>query len=179
MSDIKTLQAELKTMQESHRAAQKALREEIKTLKASAEKDGLGKLQRFQAGIDNVLLRMCKPFEKMAADIKYKKSNPEGYEADQMIDKAEMIVGMFAKRVEKGKQLTQENVDLLIRLETALGVIEQRQLGKRCNEVVNLQGKIRALLPSEVKNQMNTMDDMLSKMNEMMAGLVKPPSQEN
>ncbi len=174
MSDIKTLEAELKTMREAHRAAQEALRSQIKTLKASAEKDGPGKLQRFQAGMDDILLGMCKPFEKMAADIKYKKTDPEGYEADEMIKKSQSMLSFFSKRIEKGKQLDQKSVDLLIRLETVLGVIQEKKLGRKWSEATDLRAKIVNLLPAGVQDQMKSMDDMLSQLAVMMNTACNP-----
>lgn len=165
--DIITLQARL----EDNKRSQKALKQQLNAKKTELRNQAkvARKLARegqpsfwtkCERAIDSVTLKLCQPFEKRAVDLRRKQENPEGYEADCTVDDISHIVAHMEKKRAK-RTLKDSEIDILIRLDTALVTIMEKKLGTGVHAhltIRNLLSRIEGLLPLEVIEQMAAID---------------------
>ena len=78
---------------------------------------------------DSVTLAICKPFEAKAIDIRYKRSNPEGWEADRIYKTAKPILNHLHKKMRKSKKFSKRETDIALKLYTAFICIQEKQIG--------------------------------------------------
>lgn len=119
---------------------------------------------RLEWTVDDITLRICRPFEEKARDIRYKRSDPEGYEADKIVLASSAIIKHLEKKKEKGKKFSKKEIDLLMKLNIAFRTIEMRKLGKNWEMASQALSSLSDLvtycnggdeIPEEVKQKVN------------------------
>lgn len=121
--------------------------------------------------MDSLTLRICRPFEEKATEIRYKRSDPEGYEADQVYLASGPILRHLQKKAEKGKELSKRELDLVAKLMIAFTAVRMRRLGHYFDKAEEILHDLNSLLPmpimageapeAEVMNLMNQFSEML------------------
>lgn len=182
--NINSLREELRHLREEERKEKKESRiywkRRIATAKQSlteAEKLAvqLGRKptirDRMVEHMDNLTLRICAPFEVRAAEIRYKRSDPQGYEADQIYKAAVPVLDHVRSKIQKGKQLSNRELEMLGKLHTALGFIVDNKLGtyhEVCLKVLEEMSSyfpVSETVPEEVKEKVN---NILKNINSAM-----------
>lgn len=165
---IRELQDNLKLVKKEYKAAQKSLKksykEEKRTVKAeiktarhnkrTLKKEETKKedsnpsfLQKCDYVKDSTLLKVCEPFEAKAQAIRYKRLDPNGYEADMVVGESENIIEHYEKRVNKGKELKARDIDVLSKLRQTMEFIAEKGDGYRHKEATDLADRISNMLP--------------------------------
>lgn len=83
---------------------------------------------------DDLILAICVPFERKAIDIRYKKSDRPGWEANKVVDDATRLVNWYADRVDSGKKLKPSSIELLLKIKQAMGIIINFHIGTKIEE---------------------------------------------
>lgn len=127
-----------------------------------------GIINKCSSAIDKASLLVCVPFERKAEAIRYKQNNPEGYEADLVVEDIKSMVKYYNRRIKKGKILKDKDVDILEKLSLTATIIVSEKKGNRHEEAEELNKEIKTMLPegsnkSEMLNNMLDQIDMLMK----------------
>ena len=120
---------------------------------------------RISYQLDEITLWLCRPFEKKAGEIRYKRTNPSGYEADKLIETIVPIVGHFERKSGKGKKLTARDTSLLGKIKMSLDIIQTEGLGTRQEEVNRALTSIGLLLSEEP--QLEELNGLLENINQL------------
>lgn len=178
---IEQLKKELQQAEENFRKEKKNLKANFQTRRALIKGD-LTKIEktldskkeslksRVVWHMDSLTLRICRPFEEKAADIRYKRFNPEGYEADQVFLASGPILKHLQKKLAKGKELSKREQDLASKLFIAFTAISQKRLGRYHEEAQSILEELRTIvmpsIPPEVKEQL---ESVLGTLNDLFA----------
>lgn len=166
---IVTLQARLEEtkrqkieLQKQLREKQSELRNQAKMARKLAREDQPSFLQKCERLVDTLTLTLCKPFEARAIQLRHKQADPDGYEADCLVEDVSRLVKHFQRKAKK-RELKDTEFDVLVRLDTTLDIVSAKVLGTRAEEAYSLKSEISDLLPEELKAQMAAIDNLVPK----------------
>jgi len=152
----------------------KALRHKKKAAKPAPipQPEGPTFLNKCDHAKDSVLLTMCEPFEAKAQAIRYKRLDPNGYEADMVVHDSIPVIKFYEKRVNKGKQLKSRDVDVLIKLSMTLDVIQDKEMGFRFQEAHKLMMRCSELISPSSEEELAAVEKMMDRFDSMFGSLV-------
>ena len=113
---------------------------------------------------DNATLRLHEKLVDRVAEIRQKRSDPIGYEADQMVKGAIPIVDMLTKSQEKGKVPGKKQLQLVSQMRIVLSNIVKQHLGYRWEDAADLLSDLDHLAPPVMDNVSNGLLDMVDKL---------------
>jgi hypothetical protein len=155
-----------------YKAARKAIAQRMalarKEEAKSAEFEPVTPQGRVSYALDSVTLRLCEPFVKKHEDILYRRQNPEGWEADHLVAEIREIVKFYDKRAHAGKELKQRDMEVLLKIHTALTTIIQRCAGRSTADAVDLMDTLTHILPPSVLQPLAQIDEVFNQAQNMM-----------
>jgi hypothetical protein len=113
--------------------------------------------------LDELTLHICKPFELRAAEIRYKRSDPEGYEADQIYSASVPVLDHVRSKIQKGKELTKREQEILTKLQDAMSFIAEKKIGHHVEMCQKISEEILSYLTPVSE------DEQLSKINKILS----------
>lgn len=171
---VEQLRKELQQAEQNFRTEKKNLKVNFKARKALLKGD-LTKVEktletkkeslksRMVWHMDSLTLRICRPFEEKAADIRYKRSDPRGYEADQIYLASGPILKHIEKKISKGKELSKKESDLASKLLLAFTAIKVEQLGHYHDKVSEVLEELKNLLIAPYSEEPSAVDKEQTK----------------
>lgn len=140
---------------------------------------------RISYALDSVTLRLCEPFVKKHTDILYHRENPEGWEADHLVTEIREIIKFYDKRPAAGKELKPKDMEVLLKIHTALTTIVQRNAGQCTDEAFHLKSILENMLPPTALDSLKQIDQIFDQAQNMMGemfnrmGIPCPVTPEN
>lgn len=119
---------------------------------------------------DYHILNIADKYTEIAKDIRYRKENKEGYVADKIIDGIGKSVKKYEKQLKKNS-LSENDIEILIKLQTALRVIVTKQIGRKIEEAKILIQKIISFLPEVKQSQIGEAEKMINGLNELIENI--------
>lgn len=116
---------------------------------------------------DYHILNIADKYTEIAKDIRYRKENKEDYIADKIIDGINKSVKTYEKKLKKN-DLSENDIEILIKLQTALRVIVTKQTGRKIEEAKELIQKIISLLPETKQSQIGEAEKMINGLNKLI-----------
>jgi hypothetical protein len=154
---IQELRQELKTLKRDYKGAKKIVKqnykENMRLLKVRYKEDKKVIIRNIRNetnknGIsctklaNELALYVCKPFKGYVENIAYKRENPEGFEADEVIVDTEEVLRYYRKKIAKGKQLKDKDYEILIELLMAVNLVIMNKKGKLLRKAEELSKEL-------------------------------------
>jgi len=161
------------------RRERRAFRERVKQLKTEykseeppvSEKRPI--LDRVEYTVDSLTLKVCEPFERKAADIRFKRFNPSAYATRLFIRDITPVISYLHKKSTK-KALAEREQGLLIKLDTKLMELTDAGLAEDPVVVQELRTLISQALPSAVTEQLAQAEQVMGMFKNFVQGLSIP-----
>jgi hypothetical protein len=151
---------DVKALEEQAEKAQKALKAERKRIRAQKRREGKTFFRKLGRTGSKLVLKAYERYERKAEDLRYKLRDPEGYEADEVVEDAEKLINSYEERLAKKGELREYQKKALVRVLTALEVVVERDKGFKRHDaqrlIMRLKGILTKLLPA-----FGEMEDML------------------
>lgn len=159
MEDAKKIKEDMQVMRKTFKAEYRERRDLLKQT-MRAEKLRIKQQTPHTLNLlDRTLLQICLPFESLAIQLRYKATDPEGYQADRVIRDSEGLIEHYEK---KGGALRDKDLALLGTVQVALSTLKVNQVKQhRVNE---LSERIMKLTPQVGMEEINNMFEQLTKM---------------
>lgn len=144
---------------EEYKAKKRELKLQYKQSKTKEKKSSTPLLQRLSNTVDIGRLRICERFENQAKQLRYKIADPDGHEADSVVDSVNCAV----KRFQRKKELTQKDIEVLGQLKLALSTVIHKNLGRKQDLAMDLNIQIAEMMPEEIRDAASKMEEAMDK----------------
>lgn len=171
MMTRKEFKEEVKREREYYREHVKQLKAEykgVKPIKKATEKRPV--LGRIEYTVDSLTLKVCEPFERKAADIRFKRFNPPAYAARMFIRDVTPVISYLHKKSVK-KTLGEREQGLLIKLDTKLMELADAGLAEDPAALQALRALISQALPSAVTEQLDQAEQVMGMFKDFVQKL--------
>lgn len=153
-----------KELRMQHRELRRINKTQIKTLKKQFRKEFGSSFSRIAAFINNktssFLVNYYTRCAERGEDLKYAQRDPDGREAELVIQDIDKVVKVVEKRLQKEKPISEKTQELLISSLVAVKTIREKNLGRHLEEAVELESRILGCLDAETVSQLTVFETM-------------------
>lgn len=159
-NDIKSLKEEYKQIMKDIKASVKQNKRDAKVsykelrLEAQNRHKIPGFFGRIRNGYQRMILSLYEKAEERAASIRYKQTDPDGFEADDLLNDISKLVKKAEKKLDKGGSLDSKETGNLIGAKLAVESMIDQSLGRNKEKQQEMLKRISDIVPDNMVQEM-------------------------